>query len=82
MRERRTLARIAPHAVGPLPFALPLYRSLTRGKLAMRAGFLVDRIVAVDRNRGVAPVACTAGRARRFRGTRPSSASRASAAGG
>src|SRR5712664_3399093 len=29
VRERRTIARIAPHAVRPLPFALPLYRSLT-----------------------------------------------------
>jgi glycerol-3-phosphate dehydrogenase len=55
VRERRTLAWIAPHAVAPLGFALPLYRSLTRGKLAMRAGFLVDRVVAAGRNRGVAP---------------------------
>src|SRR6476659_11134371 len=46
VRERRTIARIAPHAVRPLPFALPIYRSLTRGKLAMRAGFLLDRLVA------------------------------------
>src|SRR3954452_23639181 len=45
-RERRTLARIAPQALRPLPFALPLYRSLMRGKLAMRAGFVLDRIVA------------------------------------
>src|SRR5437667_5010001 len=27
VRERRTFARIAPHAVKPTPFALPLYRS-------------------------------------------------------
>jgi glycerol-3-phosphate dehydrogenase len=53
IRERRTIARIAPHAVRPLPFAVPVYRSLTRGKVAMRAGFLLDRIVAADRNRGV-----------------------------
>src|SRR2546422_7226364 len=53
VRERRTLARIAPHAVRPLPFAVPLYRSLVRGKIAMRAGFLVDRLVALGRNRGV-----------------------------
>ena len=53
VRERRTLARIAPHAVRPLPFAVPLYRSLVRGKIAMRAGFLVDRVVAAGRNRGV-----------------------------
>src|SRR6266545_4658249 len=53
VRERRTFARIAPHAVRPTPFALPLYRSLTRGKLAMRAGFLLDCFVAAGRNRGV-----------------------------
>jgi glycerol-3-phosphate dehydrogenase len=53
IHERRTIARIAPHAVRPLPFAVPLYRSLLRGKMAMRAGFALDRIVAFDRNRGV-----------------------------
>src|SRR6476646_2272579 len=47
VRERRTIARIAPHTVKPLPFALPLYRSLTRGKIAMRAGFLLDRMVSM-----------------------------------
>src|ERR1043165_2939304 len=31
LHERRAIARIAPHAVRPTPFALPLYRSLTRG---------------------------------------------------
>src|SRR5580704_6525079 len=39
IRERRTLARIAPHTLQPLLFAVPLRRSLTNGKLAMRAGF-------------------------------------------
>jgi glycerol-3-phosphate dehydrogenase len=53
VRERRTVARIAPHAVEPLPFAVPLYRSLMRGKIAMRAGLLLDSIVAAGRNRGV-----------------------------
>lgn len=53
VRERRTIAQIAPHTVRPLPFAVPLYRSVTRGKVAMRAGFALDRIVAADRNRGV-----------------------------
>ena len=51
--ERRVIATIAPHAVRPLPFALPLYRSLTRGITAMRAGFMLDRLVAFDRNRAV-----------------------------
>jgi glycerol-3-phosphate dehydrogenase len=50
--ERRTTARIAPQAVRPLPFAVPIYRSLMRGKLAMRAGFALDRLVSADRNRG------------------------------
>jgi len=54
VRERRTIARIAPHAVRPLPFALPVYRSVARGKIAMRAGFLLDRFVSAGRNRGVA----------------------------
>src|SRR3954471_14154378 len=53
IRERRTTARIAPHAVRPLPFAVPIYRSLMRGKMAMRAGLLLDRVVAADRNRRV-----------------------------
>ena len=55
VHERRAIARIAPQAVRPLPFAVPLYRSLMRGKMAMRAGFALDRIVAFDRNRGVPP---------------------------
>jgi glycerol-3-phosphate dehydrogenase len=53
--ERRALARIAPHAVRPLPFALPLYRSLLKGKLAMRIGLQVDRLIGWDRNAGVPP---------------------------
>jgi glycerol-3-phosphate dehydrogenase len=55
IRERRTIARIAPHAVHTLPFVLPLSRSLSRGPLAMRAGFMLDRVLAYDRNRGVPP---------------------------
>ena len=53
--ERRVVATIAPHAVRPIPFALPLYRSITRGITAMRAGFMLDRLVAFDRNRDVMP---------------------------
>src|SRR5258706_4208989 len=54
VREQRTMARIAPHAVRPLPFAGPIYRSVPRGKLGMPAGFLLDRLVAAGRNRGLA----------------------------
>jgi glycerol-3-phosphate dehydrogenase len=53
IRERRALARIAPHAVRPTPFALPLFASLVRGRLALRAGFLLDRAIGFDRNRDV-----------------------------
>jgi glycerol-3-phosphate dehydrogenase len=51
--ERRTLARIAPHLLHPLPFVLPTYRSLTSGRLALRAGFLLDRMVGFDRDTGL-----------------------------
>jgi glycerol-3-phosphate dehydrogenase len=54
MIERRTLATIAPQMVRPMPFVLPLYPSLTRGTTAMRAAFLLDRLIAFDRNQGVA----------------------------
>lgn len=53
VRERRTIARIAPWAVQPLPFVLPLSRSLSKGPLAMRAGLTLDALVARDRNEGV-----------------------------
>jgi glycerol-3-phosphate dehydrogenase len=53
--ERRNLATIAPHTLRSVPFALPLYRSLTRGVTAMRAGFVLDRLIGFDRNRDLAP---------------------------
>src|SRR5260221_14305719 len=51
VRERRTVARIAPHPAQPMPFAIPLYRSLLRGKLAIRARFALDRLVSIGPNR-------------------------------
>jgi glycerol-3-phosphate dehydrogenase len=53
MRERRTLARIAPHAVHLLPVVVPVHRSVLAGKTAMRVGFMIDRLVGFDRNKGV-----------------------------
>jgi glycerol-3-phosphate dehydrogenase len=55
VNERRTLARIAPHLVRPMRFVLPLVASLGTGKAAMRAGFVLDRLIAFDRNRGLPP---------------------------
>jgi glycerol-3-phosphate dehydrogenase len=51
--ERRTLAVIAPHAVRPMPFVLPLYPSVLKGRTAMRLGLLLDRTLARDRNNHV-----------------------------
>ncbi|PWT84043.1 MAG: hypothetical protein C5B57_05550 [Blastocatellia bacterium] len=53
IRERAALARMAPYAVRPLPFVVPLYRSLTAGKVAMRFGFALDRLLGFGRNSGV-----------------------------
>ena len=53
--ERRALARIAPWFLRPLPFIVGTYRSLTRGRLALRAAFRLDEFLARDRNRDVEP---------------------------
>jgi glycerol-3-phosphate dehydrogenase len=53
VRERRILATIAPAALAPLPFVLPLTKSDGPGPAAMRAAFLLDRVIAADRNDGV-----------------------------
>ena len=50
VNERRAIARIAPTAVRPLQFILPLSPSLTQGALAVRTGFLLDRLVSRHRN--------------------------------
>jgi glycerol-3-phosphate dehydrogenase len=53
VNERRTVARIAPGAVRPVRFILPLSRSVTQGSLAVRAGFLLDRMISRRRNDNV-----------------------------
>src|SRR5687767_10025318 len=55
IRERRALARIAPWLLRPLPFLAGTYRSLTRGRLALRAGFAIDRQLGRRRNEGLEP---------------------------
>lgn len=51
--ERRAFARIAPGLIAPQAFAVATRGWLARSRLAMRAGLLVDRCVAADRNRDV-----------------------------
>jgi glycerol-3-phosphate dehydrogenase len=55
IRERRTLARIAPRLLRPLPFIVGTYRSFTKGRLALRAAFQIDRYLGRHRNDGVEP---------------------------
>jgi glycerol-3-phosphate dehydrogenase len=38
LRERETLRRLAPHAVKPLPFLVPIYRESSRGIIKVRIG--------------------------------------------
>ncbi|MCX6552494.1 MAG: FAD-dependent oxidoreductase [Acidobacteria bacterium] len=53
LRERRAMARIAPHLVTPLSFVMATTRKLTRSTWALRAGFALDAAIGFDRNAGV-----------------------------
>jgi glycerol-3-phosphate dehydrogenase len=55
VRERRAFARIAPWLLRPLPFLMGTYRSVRRGRLALRAAFKLDAWIGRDRNDGVEP---------------------------
>ena len=45
-KERRALARIAPHLVRPMPFVLPAYRGFSRNRVLLRLYFaLAERLV-------------------------------------
>jgi glycerol-3-phosphate dehydrogenase len=53
IRERRALARVAPHLVRPLPFVVPTYRHPRRSSLLMRVALALNDIVARDRHDGL-----------------------------
>jgi glycerol-3-phosphate dehydrogenase len=53
IRERRALARVAPHLVRPLPFVIPTSRSPKRSKLLFRLGIAMSDALARDRNVGL-----------------------------
>jgi glycerol-3-phosphate dehydrogenase len=54
IRERRAIARIAPHLVRPLPFVVPTTWSPFRSTLAWRLLLAANDAVAADRNEGLA----------------------------
>ncbi len=54
IRERRAMARMAPHLVQPLPFCVPTYRHPVRNALAMRVALAISDAVAIDRHTGLA----------------------------
>jgi len=49
-RERKTLQRIAPHLVRPLPFFIPVYRGDPRPLWMVRAGMILYDLLALFRN--------------------------------
>ncbi len=53
IRERRALARIAPHLVRPLPFIIPTTRHPKRHALLMRLALTLNDLIAHDRNDGI-----------------------------
>ena len=54
IRERRAFARIAPQLISPQAFVMPTWPRLARSRMAMRAAFLADQLLGIDRNSGVA----------------------------
>jgi glycerol-3-phosphate dehydrogenase len=53
IRERRALARVAPHLVRRLPFVIATTRHPKRSRLLMRLALAVSDAVAHDRNEGL-----------------------------
>jgi glycerol-3-phosphate dehydrogenase len=64
LREKRTLERLAPHLIRPLPFLVPVYRGASRGLIKVRLGmWLYDLLTPgkkTDRYRMLRPEAALA----------------------
>jgi glycerol-3-phosphate dehydrogenase len=60
LREKKTLERLAPHLVRPLPFLVPVYRGSQRGLVRVRVGLLLYDLLTpgkvTDRSRVMRPV--------------------------
>lgn len=53
IRERRAMARVAPHLVRVLPCVVPTYPDPLRSRALMQAALLLNDLVARDRNEGL-----------------------------
>ncbi|MGE3277250.1 MAG: FAD-dependent oxidoreductase [Vicinamibacterales bacterium] len=53
IRERRALARIAPHLVRPLRFVVPTYRRPGKSRSLFHVALALNDLIAADRNRGI-----------------------------
>jgi glycerol-3-phosphate dehydrogenase len=60
LREKKTLERLAPHLIRPLPFLVPVYRGAARGLITVRLGmWLYDLLTpgkSTERYRVLRPV--------------------------
>jgi glycerol-3-phosphate dehydrogenase len=60
LREKKTLERIAPHLVRPVPFLVPVYRGAPRGLIKVRIGLLLYDLLTpgktTDRFRVMPPI--------------------------
>jgi len=54
-RERGALLRIAPHLVEPLTCIMPTFRSLARGRFAIRGAFALYDLLTMDCRKGLDP---------------------------
>ena len=53
IRERRALARVAPHLVRVMPFVVPTYQHVARSRALMRVALAINDTVASDRHQGL-----------------------------
>jgi glycerol-3-phosphate dehydrogenase len=51
LRERMLMMRLAPHLVHPMPFVVPAYGHLLRGKEVLAVAMAITDLVGFDRNR-------------------------------
>ncbi|MEW6439437.1 MAG: glycerol-3-phosphate dehydrogenase/oxidase [bacterium] len=53
LRERRILSRIAPHAVLPIPFLVPVYRGAANNRFLLMSGMMLYDALSFDKSWGL-----------------------------